>query len=121
MVNILNEIENQGRAATWGQYEKWKVEKGIEDKMIEVKSNVPAKGDFSKINIGTADTYANLFNAFKQKAIQENIILDHEDLCFLFKTDPGYINQIYYKNNADKIVLESLEELIEIVKKYANP
>lgn len=46
--NILNEIENQGRAATWEQYEKWKVEKGIEDKMIEIKSNAPAKGDFVK-------------------------------------------------------------------------
>lgn len=79
-------------------------------------------GEPTPLNL--ANIYADLYNAFKQKIIEESIIapmvLQYEDLWFLLKTDPGYINQIYYKNNNDEIVLKSLETLIEIVKKYEN-
>ena len=139
--NILNEIENQGRAATWGQYEKWKVEKGIEDKMIDTKSQAPAKGDFVKIvpieitpAIGVLAPMALTVKGYSPKKQDKHYsVADLVDLYGqiyslvinkrskkLIKTDLEFLlyNQpINLLTNTEENVLELLSKLTKIAEK----
>lgn len=59
------------------------------------------------------NTYATLYNVFKDEIIKNNMILEFQDLDFLFRNDPGAIKQL-----KDDVLEKCLNKLMHTVKKY---